>query len=142
MTSANLTLSASVQRPSYQRFRPIVVVVYAILAIVVILSLYPFAMMLINSFKSDTEILANPAALPRNWTLDSYNSIFTFHNGVWGNFLNSVIIAVTSTVTAVLMTSMAAFAFSKYRFRGRNALFTLLMLTLMVPSQITIPPLF
>jgi ABC-type glycerol-3-phosphate transport system permease component len=142
MTSAQLSVHANVEPPIGRQIRPVVVAVYAILAIVVILSLYPFVMMFVNSFKSDTEILANPSALPRIWTLDSYGSIFTFHNGIWINFLNSVIIAGTSTVLAVLMTSMAAFAFSKYRFRGRNHLFTLLMLTLMVPSQITIPPLF
>jgi ABC-type glycerol-3-phosphate transport system permease component len=139
MTSATLSLPP---RTRERWFRPAVLIVYAILAVVVLLSLYPFVMMVINSFKSDTEILVNPSALPKIWTLASYDSIFTYHGGAWLNFVNGVIIAGSSTLVAVVMTSMAAFAFAKYRFRGRDVIFTLLMLTLMVPSQITIPPLY
>lgn len=122
--------------------RPAIILTYAVLALVVVLSLYPFVMMIINSFKSDSEILSNPAALPKVWTLDSYASLFAYHGGAWINFVNGVVVAGTSTLIAVIMTAMAAFAFTKYRFVGRDVIFSLLMLTLMVPSQITIPPLY
>ena len=122
--------------------RPALGATYLVLAVMVILSLYPFAMMLINSFKSDTEILRNPAALPQAWTLDSYTSLFTYHGGAWVNFLNAVIVACSSTLITVVIVAMAAFAFAKYTFAGRELIFTLLMLTLMVPPQITIPPLY
>ena len=122
--------------------RPALVATYLVLAVMVILSLYPFAMMLINSFKSDTEILRNPAAPPQAWTLDSYTSLFTYHGGAWVNFLNAVIVACSSTLITVVIVAMAAFAFAKYTFAGRELIFTLLMLTLMVPPQITIPPLY
>jgi ABC-type glycerol-3-phosphate transport system permease component len=123
-------------------FRPAMIASYAVLAILIVLSLYPFVMMTINSFKSDSEILANPSALPRDWTLTSYAAVFSSQSGLVRNFVNGVIIAGTSTVVAVVITAMAAFAFAKYHFIGRNVLFTLLMLTLMVPPQITIPPLY
>jgi ABC-type glycerol-3-phosphate transport system permease component len=122
--------------------RPALGATYLVLAVMVFLSLYPFAMMIINSFKSDTEILRNPAALPQAWTLDSYTSLFTYHGGAWVNFLNAVIVACTSTLITVVIVAMAAFAFAKYMFAGRELIFTLLMLTLMVPPQITIPPLY
>lgn len=122
--------------------RPALIASYTVMAILVALSLYPFAMMLINSFKTDSEILRNPSALPIEWTLGSYQSLFTYHGGAWVNFLNGLIVATTSTVAAVIMTAMAAFAFTKYKFVGRDVIFTLLMLTLMVPSQITVPPLY
>jgi ABC-type glycerol-3-phosphate transport system permease component len=122
--------------------RPALVATYVILAIMVVLSLYPFLMMIINSFKSDSEILRNPAALPTDWTLASFTSLFTYHGGAWVNFLNGLIVSCSSTAIAVLMTAMAAYAFTKYKFFGRDVIFTLLMLTLMVPSQITIPPLY
>lgn len=142
MTTTSLSVrSTGWRRPTLGK-GGITLIVYVILAVVVVMSLYPFVMMVINSFKSDTEIVINPSALPRDWTLDSYGSLLTHNNGLWVNFLNSVIVSVSSTLIAVLMTSMAAFAFAKYRFRGRDLIFTLLMLTLMVPSQITIPPLF
>jgi ABC-type glycerol-3-phosphate transport system permease component len=122
--------------------RPALVGSYTILAMMVVLSLYPFAMMIINSFKSDSEILRNPAALPLDWTFASYLALFTFHGGAWINFVNGMIVACASTVVAVTITAMAAFAFAKYKFVGRELIFTLLMLTLMVPPQITIPPLY
>ncbi len=142
MTTTQLLVSTiRWQRPNLRK-ASLALFVYAILIFIVALSLYPFVMMVINSFKSDTEIVINPSAFPRVWTLNSYGSLLTQNNGLWVNFINSVIIAVTSTMLAVVMTSMAAFAFSKFRFRGRDLMFTVLMLTLMVPSQITIPPLF
>ena len=122
--------------------RPALVATYFVLAVMVILSLYPFAMMFVNSFKSDSEILRNPASLPHAWTFDSYASLFTYHGGAWVNFLNAVVVACSSTLITVVITAMAAFAFAKYTFAGRELIFTLLMLTLMVPPQITIPPLY
>ncbi len=115
---------------------------HTILAVVVILSFYPVVMMMINSFKSDSEILANPAGLPIEWTLASYSAIFKYHGGLWLNFLNSVFIAGSSTIIAVLLASMAAFAFAKYSFWGRDLIFALLLATMMVPGEITVPPLY
>lgn len=107
-----------------------------------VVSLYPYVMMLVNSFKSDHEILSNPAGLPQNFTFSSYASLATYHGGVWINFVNGLLIAGLSTLAAVLITAMAGYAFSKHRFFGREVIFSLLMLTLMVPPQITIPPLY
>jgi ABC-type glycerol-3-phosphate transport system permease component len=142
-------MTASVQTNTYRRapstvwkFRLTAIVVWVALVILVVLSLYPFVMMFVNSFKTDSEILTNPSGLPEKWTFASYASVFFERGGLLRNFVNGLIIAVTSTVTAVVMTSMAAFAFSKYKFKGRDAIFTMLMLTLMVPPQITIPPLY
>lgn len=122
--------------------RPALVATYLVLAVMVALSLYPFAMMVLNSFKSDAEILRNPSALPIDWSLASYQALFANHGGAWVNFVNAVIISCSSTLVAVVITAMAAFAFAKYNFVGRDVIFTLLMITLMVPPQITIPPLY
>jgi len=141
-----MTLFASATMPAthwrIRWFRPAMLASWVLLAVLVLLSIYPFLMMFINSFKSDTEIMVNPAALPQQWTLHSYAAVFSANGGLWRNFINGVVIAGTSTVVAVFITAMAAFAFAKYHFVGRNVIFTLLMLTLMVPPQITIPPLY
>ena len=115
---------------------------YSALVFTVLLSLYPVWVMVLNSFKSDSEVSWNPAGLPETWTLESYAAIFEFHGGMWINFLNSVFISVTSTVVALVLVSMAAFAFAKYQFAGRDAIFFLLLATMMVPSEITVPPLY
>ena len=104
--------------------------------------LYPMALMTINSFKADAEMYVNPAGFPQRWTLQSYGKIFQYHGGMWINYVNSVIIAITSTVLSVFLCALAAFAFAKYRFKGRNLIFSLLLATMMVPPEITIPGLY
>jgi len=115
---------------------------YLLLALTCIAFLYPMALMVVNSFKSDAEMYVNSAGLPLRWTLESYGKIFRYHGGMWINYLNSIIIAVTSTGLSVFLCALAAFAFAKYRFRGRNLLFSLLLATMMVPPEITIPGLY
>lgn len=112
---------------------------YSCLLLICVVFLLPVLVMLLNSFKSDTEIYSNPSGLPIHWTLDSYANIFRYHEGMWRNYLNSVIVAVTSTAGALFICSLAAFAFSKYRFKGRRLLFTLLLATMMVPPELVIP---
>ncbi len=145
MASVSMPASAT-YLTSNQRYRTrrrlTIALANAVLIAVVLVSLYPFAMLVMNSFKSDSEIVSNPAGLPIHWTLGSYGAIFQYHGGMWRNFLNSILIATISTAVAVLLTSMAAFAFAKYRFRGRDLIFALLLATLMVPGEITIPPLY
>lgn len=125
------------------RFRGSNLVVHVILLATVVLSLYPFALMLINSFKSNTEVLQNPAGWPIHFTFGSYRQLFTYEgNQVLRSFFNSVFIASVSTILAVLLAAMAAFAFAKLSFRGRDVMFGILLATLMVPGEVTLPPLY
>ncbi len=142
MTATTSTVGTT--RPASGRagYKVQVIAANAILMLVVVVSLYPMAMMVINSFKSDTEINWNPANLPAQWTLASYAAIFEYHSGLLRNFVNSAIISIVSTILAVFLASLAAFAFAKYCFWGRDLIFALLLGTLMVPFEITIPPLY
>jgi ABC-type glycerol-3-phosphate transport system permease component len=115
---------------------------HLLLVLACIAFLYPMALMAVNSFKADAEMYVNPAGLPQRWTLESYGKIFQYHGGMWINYINSIIIAVTSTVVSVFLCALAAFAFAKYRFRGRNLIFSLLLATMMVPPEITIPGMY
>lgn len=127
----------------YRLWRMVAVILaYTVLVVVVFLSLYPAVMLVLNSFKSTTEINVHPSGLPRQWTLENYQNIFSQQGGLLRNFANSVFVSVTSTVCAVFLTAMAAFAFAKYRFWGRDVIFALLLATIMVPPEITIPPLY
>ena len=117
--------------------------VHAALLVAVAGSLYPFALMLLNSFKTDTEVLRNTAGWPIAPTLASYRALLTYEGSqVVRSFANSVLIATVSTLLAVFIAALAAFAFAKLRFRGRNVLFGALLATLMVPYEVTLPPLF
>jgi len=129
-------------RPLPIRRQAAFVAANSLLVLFATLALYPLFMMVLNSFKSDSEILSNPSGLPVEWTLASYRAIFQYHGGLWLNFVNSVIVSSTSTICATFLAAMAAFAFAKYQFRGRDLIFTLLLATMMVPGEITVPPLY
>lgn len=129
------------QSATHPGYRIHSVLAHGVLILVVLISLYPISVMIINSFKTDSEVNWNPSGLPTEWTLASYRAIYEQQGGLWLNFMNSVFVSVISTVLAVWFVSMAGFAFAKYRWVGRNILFALLLGTLMVPFEITIPPL-
>jgi ABC-type glycerol-3-phosphate transport system permease component len=113
---------------------------YAVLIVVSLVSLYPAVIMLLNSFKSNSEILINPGGLPIHWTLANYANILYGSQALVQQFWNSVLVTVVTTLLSMLFSAMAAFAFAKYRFPGRNILFLLLLATIMVPMEITLPP--
>ena len=113
---------------------------YIVLVIIAFTSLYPLALMIINSFKSDNNVLLDPAGLPQPWTLSSYIQLVNF--GQLLNFANSIFISVVTTVISVFVAGIAGYAFTKLRFPGRNVIFFILLATMMVPGEITIPPLY
>ncbi|MGI8486257.1 MAG: carbohydrate ABC transporter permease, partial [Thermomicrobiales bacterium] len=78
-----------------------------------------------------------------HFTFESYRQLFTYQgNQVLRSFFNSVFIASVSTILAVILAGMAAFAFAKLSFRGRDLIFGILLATLMVPGEVTLPPLY
>ena len=103
----------------------------------VLVSLYPIVLMGLNAFKSSAEINLNPAGLPHNWTFSNYGTILS---QFLLNFFNAILVATVTTIVSVFLAALAAFAFAKYRFWGRNILFALLLATILIPAEITIAP--
>src|SRR5512142_1741192 len=104
--------------------------------------LVPFAFMLSTSFKAPSEIYEVPFRwIPRHPTLANYTKAFTQVNLARGT-LNTLTIAIPSTLGGLLTASFAGFAFAKLRFRGRDVLFGALMATMMLPGIVTVIPQF
>lgn len=102
----------------------------------------PFFWMVITSLKDRGALLVVPVQwIPDPVTLDSYRKIFEIFPFTRA-FLSSSIVAVFSTLVTVLSASMAAYAFGKLRFRGREKLFFAVLATMMIPGQVTILPVF
>lgn len=116
--------------------------VYALLALISLVFVYPFYYMIIASFMTVPEILTlYPHLLPESWQLASYQLLFHEYPYLREIF-NTVFIAVASTTGIVLFSSMAGFAFAKSRFPGRNPLFGFLLLTMMMPNQLQLIPMY
>jgi multiple sugar transport system permease protein len=82
-----------------------------------------------------------PSFVPKSVTLEHYRTLFTRMN-VARYFLNSVLVSVGVTAVSLLINSLAGYAFAKYRFSGRDKLFTFLLASMIVPAQVTMLPLF
>ncbi|BFT74559.1 carbohydrate ABC transporter permease [Paenibacillus sp. P36] len=115
---------------------------YLMLIAAAIVIAFPFVWMVLTSFKPENEIVHfPPTLLPSKMILDSY-----IH--VWSRipflvfFKNSVIFSFSVTLISLLFDSMAGYAFARLSFRGRNKLFLLVLVALMIPVQVTIIPLF
>lgn len=115
---------------------------YVLLIVAAAFMLVPFLWMLSTSFKVDQYVLSMPPQfIPRPFTLDSYRQLFDLLP-IDRMFFNSLLVAVATTVGQVFVSSMAAYAFARMKFRGQNGLFLLYLATLMIPFQVTIIPLF
>lgn len=107
-----------------------------------IVFLFPLYWMVIAGLKPEAEVFAWP---PTFWpgSLDFGIWYTAWTRQPFTLFLvNSGVIAASTTALALLVNSLAAFAFAKYRFRGRDALFLLYLATMMIPGQVTMVPLF
>jgi len=119
------------------------VILISILIIASLLALFPILMMLMNSFKTSAELAFNSWGLPELWTADNYIDLLAFNsNIITRTFMNSVFVTVTYTVLTLVISSLAAYAFSKLRFRGQNVLFFGLLATMMIPREITMPAIY
>ncbi len=116
--------------------------VYLIAVAGVVAVAAPFAWMLLGSFKTDGELLRSPPTwVPDEPTLGNYRELLSKQNFPT-YFLNSAIVAVAVTAGNLLFCSMLGYALAKLKFRGREALFTLVMATLMIPGMVTFVPMF
>lgn len=117
-------------------------ILHLILGLGLVIAVAPFFWMLSTSFKSGGGIFKYPPQiLPHNPTLQWYFQLFRDVD-FFLHFKNSLIVAVTTTVFQLFLSSLAGYAFAKLRFAGRDRIFTLLMATLMIPGQITMIPVF
>lgn len=118
------------------------IILHGILIIGLIVTVAPFVWMVSTSFNTDQAIFSkSPQWIPAHPTTIQYHKLFDQINFLL-HFKNSVILAVGITVISLFFNSMAGFAFAKYRFPGKEKLFTLLLATMMIPGQVTMMPVF
>jgi len=115
---------------------------HLVLAAGALTTIVPFLWMILTSLKPEPEIFRFPPVwIPSAWKWDNYAKAMTA--APFGRyFLNTVIYAVGITASNLLFCSMAAYAFARLRFPGRNLLFILVLGTMMIPAQVTMVPVF
>ena len=139
-TTAKLTVVGARKLTPTQR-RIVSVLTHAALLAVSVLMLYPLLWLLAASFRPENEIFTSASIWPSSWSLDAY---IRGWNGLRTSFstfyLNSFIISGLSVIGNVMACSMAAFAFARLNFKFKNFWFAMMLMTLMLPYQVTLIP--
>jgi multiple sugar transport system permease protein len=118
------------------------IILYGVLLVLCVPFVFPTWWMVTSSLKPNAEIFAFPPRLwPRDPSLSAWGDVFTLQPFAQ-QYFNSAYIAVVVTAGTLMVASMAGYAFARIRFRGQNALFLVVLTGLLIPSEVTIVPLF
>jgi multiple sugar transport system permease protein len=117
------------------------VVLYVAVILGALIMVFPFVWTIVTSISPGASLTSTPKLIPDNPSLAPYAELF--QRVPFGQvILNSVLIAVVSTLFQLVTSSMAAYVFARMPFRGRGAIFALYLATMMIPFQVLIVPLF
>ncbi len=115
---------------------------YALLIIFAFIMLMPFVWMLLSTFKDQRELFEFPPKfLPKKLTLNNYIEVFKTVPFV-RYYLNSLLVTFSSVVLNLFSSSLAGYAFAKYRLKGREIIFKVILGAMMIPFPVTIIPLY
>lgn len=117
------------------------IVIYILLIIWAFTTIFPFVWVVGNSFKPSREVVNSTFSLPKEFTIDNYLNAFGKQN-ILVSYKNSLIISGSVTIAAMLLATMMAFAMTRYRFKGKAIVNSLIVSSLMFPAFSTIIPVF
>lgn len=113
------------------------------LAINAVLVIFPLYIMLFGSFKGAANLAADSWGIPNPFTLDNYRRLLSYNGGkIIRTYANSIFITVSYTALTILFSGLAAYAFSKMKFKGQKPLFIFLLATMMLPFELEVTPLY
>lgn len=109
--------------------------VYFFCLLVAVTAFFPFFTMLVSSTWDNYNIVTNLNVVPGPYFVRNYERL-TQNINIWRGFANSIFLAVTGTLVTVYFSALTAYAFSKFNFKGRNFLFGVVLVAMMLPGQI------
>ena len=107
-----------------------------------VVMLFPFFWMISSSLKNDVEAFATPPTIfPSSPNLDNYRAVAQYLD-LKQLFINSMSISLIVTFMQLLTSSMAGYAFARIQFKGKSIIFMAYLVTMMIPMQVVVVPLF
>jgi multiple sugar transport system permease protein len=115
---------------------------FVIVSLYLVVIIFPFLWVLVASFKPTQEIFGDGAfnILAQHPTIANYINVL--HNGILKAMLNSVIVAGGTTLYVVMVATLAAYAISRFKFKGKNLLLGLILTVSMFPQMIVVGPIY
>lgn len=117
------------------------IIIYIVLILWAVTTIFPFIWVVLNSFKPSAELLTSSFSLPKEFTLANYENAFSSLNIVRAYGM-SFLISGSVTVGVIILSSMMSFAMTRYKFKGKLILDSLLVASLMFPVFSTIIPVY
>lgn len=119
------------------------IILVIVLVLFAVVSLFPIVYMIAWSFGPAVESASTSYSIfPKIWTMDSYKAFLDYNQYSLRWLLNSLIVAVFTVIGNVIFAGLAGYAFAKINFRGRNVLFFMILVAMMIPYQVTQVPLY
>lgn len=118
------------------------IVTNSIVLFFAILSLFPLYWLVTSSFKNSSDVVKMPPDwFPTTFTMSNYIDVFNNQPALTWAY-NSIVVASVATIALIIVSSLAAYAFSKLKFKGKNIIFIIFISSLMIPKEVMIVPLF
>jgi raffinose/stachyose/melibiose transport system permease protein len=115
---------------------------YLVCIVVAFFVLIPVATVVIGTFKTNAELSSSPFALPRVWRLDNIFAVLSQGTGFWLPLANSVIVMLVTVFLLLVVACPMAFVLARVEFRGRETIFNIILIGLLVPATMAILPLY
>jgi ABC-type glycerol-3-phosphate transport system permease component len=114
------------------------VIVYIVLAILLVITIFPIWLLIVNATRSTTEIQQGLSLLPSRYLLDNYQILLNKGINIPRGFSNSLFVAVASTVITVYFSMLTAYGIVVYEFKGKRLFSNFIVVLVMIPMQLTI----
>lgn len=121
------------------------ILIYGLLLLIGLTTITPLAWMLLTSLHPPSSEIPTMGTLlrPESWHPENYHYVLTFGElPMWRFAVNSVIVTTGVVAFQLVLCTLAAFGFARLHFRGRDTLFFVFLLTMMIPAQVLVVPLF
>lgn len=120
------------------------IIAFIFLSVLTVVWVFPFIWVIFSSFKGEVEVMKlGYHFTPVEWVLDNYKEILNSKTApIFRWFINSLFISGVHTISMLIISSLAAFAFARLEFKGRNTIFWFLMTTMMFPAVVNLIPTF
>ena len=112
-------------------------ILYFLLILLAAVCLFPFLLMMVNATRSGNEIVTSFTLIPSTHIKENWDTVFQYFNlfkGMW----NSVKVAIPATLLTAYFSALTAYALAMYKFKGNKLIFTVILVFMMIPGQLSL----
>ena len=139
MTQSEIHQLAKKEIPLKQRITPTTVttIIYICCCLMVVVCLLPLWLLFVDATRSTTEINQGMSLIPSGHLVINFNSLMSHDFPIMQAFFNSVLISFSSTALSLYFSTLTAYSFVAYRYKGQKAIWSIILILMMIPGQLS-----